>query len=126
MDILTNSSVPELTKVLDMLAERQRLISNNIANADTPGYKCKDVAFSDVLSRITGAKSDAENRAELEEQLQQIELERQDSGAGFDNQGLNDVDIEREMTKLATNTLLYKTYVSALVMKLKQIDQALK
>ena len=125
MDILTNTSIPELTKVLDMLAERQRLISNNVANADTPGYKCKDVAFDQVLSRIIGVKDTAESRRALEEELEQVDLERTDSGLGFDNRGLNDVDIEREMTKLAVNTLLYKTYVSALVMKLKQIDMAL-
>lgn len=126
MDLLTNSSVPYLTKMLDVLAERQRLISNNIANADTPQYRCKDVAFKDVLERMTGARHDSQSQLELEERLQEIELERRDSGAGYDNRGINDVDIEREMTKLAANTLLYKAYVSMLVMQLKQVNLAIK
>jgi len=34
------------------LAERQRLVAGNVANADTPGYRAVDVrAFEEVLSR---------------------------------------------------------------------------
>ncbi|QXL84238.1 flagellar basal body rod protein FlgB [Comamonas sp. NLF-1-9] len=35
-------------------SERQRLIASNIANADTPGYKARDLKFSEAL-RQAGA-----------------------------------------------------------------------
>ena len=35
---------------LDVRAYRQELLSSNIANADTPGYKARDVDFSSALS----------------------------------------------------------------------------
>src|SRR5260221_4260130 len=30
---------------MDLLSARQRLVASNIANADTPGYKTKDIDF---------------------------------------------------------------------------------
>jgi flagellar basal-body rod protein FlgB len=35
---------------LDVRAYRQTLLSSNIANADTPGYKARDVDFASALS----------------------------------------------------------------------------
>ena len=45
-------------EALDVRAYRQELLSSNIANADTPGYKARDVDFSSSLAgalKRTGA-----------------------------------------------------------------------
>lgn len=39
-----------MQKGLDMLWLKQKVISDNIANAETPGYKAKSVSFANVLS----------------------------------------------------------------------------
>ena len=39
-----------MDKAADASWLRETTISNNIANVDTPGYKRKDVKFSDILS----------------------------------------------------------------------------
>jgi len=39
-----------MQKGLDMLWLKQKVISNNIANAETPGYKAKSVSFANVMS----------------------------------------------------------------------------
>lgn len=42
---------------MDYLNQRQRVISQNISNSDTPGYKPKDIVdadFSSVLKDVTG------------------------------------------------------------------------
>jgi flagellar basal-body rod protein FlgB len=41
-----------IQKSLDVLWLRQRVISNNIANIDTPGYNAKQVDFENILSGI--------------------------------------------------------------------------
>ncbi|MGN0242086.1 MAG: flagellar basal body rod protein FlgB, partial [Candidatus Weimeria sp.] len=43
------SYVNLMDKALDASWLRETAISNNIANADTPGYKRKDVKFQDIL-----------------------------------------------------------------------------
>ncbi|MDD5090603.1 MAG: flagellar basal body protein, partial [Candidatus Wallbacteria bacterium] len=40
-----------LEKGLDVAALRHQVITQNIANVNTPGYKLKDVSFEDQLNR---------------------------------------------------------------------------
>jgi len=40
---------------LDGLAARQRIIANNLANSETPGYIAQSVSFEDSLSSAIGA-----------------------------------------------------------------------
>ena len=40
-----------IAKALDYRAARQDMISSNIANADTPFYKPRDIRFEEVLSK---------------------------------------------------------------------------
>ena len=56
------SSTNVMQKSLDAAWSRNEIISQNIANVDTPGYKRKDVAFEEYLmnskKRITGNTTD--------------------------------------------------------------------
>ena len=40
---------------MDQLAARQKLTASNIANADTPGYKAKDIDFRSELAAVVDA-----------------------------------------------------------------------
>lgn len=40
------------TRHLDFLVRRSEMTAGNIANADTPGYKAKDIEFENVLEKI--------------------------------------------------------------------------
>ena len=44
------------TQALVLRSERQRLIASNIANADTPGYKARDMDFATALREAVGEK----------------------------------------------------------------------
>ncbi len=46
-------------EALDVRAYRQELLSSNIANADTPGYKARDVDFSSALAGALKKTGDA-------------------------------------------------------------------
>jgi flagellar basal-body rod protein FlgB len=39
---------------LDVRARRTELIANNLANADTPGYKARDIDFRQAMARAAG------------------------------------------------------------------------
>jgi flagellar basal-body rod protein FlgB len=52
MDIFQGSEITPMSRALDVLAARQRVIANNVANVTTPGYRTQDIAFSDVLKRL--------------------------------------------------------------------------
>jgi len=44
---------------LNLRAYRQQVLASNIANADTPNYKARDIDFQSALHNALGAKSDS-------------------------------------------------------------------
>ncbi len=53
MGIITNDrSVEWAIQALDWCVRRQRVISSNIVNRDTPGYRATDVDFKKVMEQI--------------------------------------------------------------------------
>ena len=42
---------------LQLRSKRTQVLASNIANADTPGYKARDLAFAEVLHDVKGAGS---------------------------------------------------------------------
>src|SRR5260370_32427517 len=71
-------------EALDVRAYRQELLSSNIANADTPGYKARDVDFSSALAgalKKTGATADP--TASGTAQLQMAQPVTVSAGAGL-------------------------------------------
>lgn len=41
-------------RYMSLLAERQKLVASNIANADTPGYHTKDIDFQSEFANAMG------------------------------------------------------------------------
>jgi len=50
-------SFDAMASALDALSLRQRVIADNIANVQTPGYQAKRVQFEDALSAAVGKGS---------------------------------------------------------------------
>jgi len=76
---------------MDLLAARQKLVASNIANADTPGYKTKDIDFQFEYASLT--KGDAPNTYEVD-------------GLATKNDG-NNVSMDREARLLAENSIRF-------------------
>jgi flagellar basal-body rod protein FlgB len=93
-------SVDVGAKSLDALWERSNVISNNIANADTPGYTEQTVSFEDQLS---SALSDG---TLSESELANINpVVTSEAGSGSpDGSG---VDMEQQMVDMMRNQLQY-------------------
>lgn len=86
----------------EYLANREAVIAENVANANTPGYRARDLAsFGEVLGASRAASGelaqvDVTNGAPLRDMVREIEAgDRGDSLSG------NSVDVEREMSALA-------------------------
>lgn len=60
MDLKGLTLFSTLHKKMGWLTDRQRLIAENLANANTPGYRARDlkeIRFSEVLTRQSGARA---------------------------------------------------------------------
>lgn len=106
MPDLFNSGILSLMhKSLDALWLRQKVISNNIANLDTPGYKSKSVEFEDILSSKLDFSNDDQN---LDSRIQTIEPEiTQDNITAVRKDG-NNVDIDVQNIELVRTQIQYE------------------
>jgi len=91
------SIVSQLESYLSLTNQRETVISSNMANVDTPGYRTKDVDFQHELARAMAAPDGATPQASVRD-VSGL-LERPDG---------NNVDIDREAMKLSEVQLQYQ------------------
>lgn len=56
MAISFDKALGNLPDHLKLYGERSRMLASNIANADTPGYKARDIDFHSILARAEGTQ----------------------------------------------------------------------
>ncbi|MBS7348863.1 MAG: flagellar basal body rod protein FlgB [Comamonas sp.] len=109
------------TDALVLRAERQRLLSSNIANADTPGYVARDFDFAQTLKDATqppSASHQAMRQASTTHQqhmvLPTLSFARDEQGrlayslASQPSMDENTVDMDRERANFADNAVRYE------------------
>lgn len=116
------------TEAMLIRERRAELLSENIANADTPGYKAKDVDFQAALSNAQARQTQAvsrthENHFAISADLRQETLFRHpdqpDTGDG------NSVDIHRERTAFMQNSLEYQASLTFLNARINGLKKAI-
>ncbi|MEH7247192.1 flagellar basal body rod protein FlgB [Neobacillus niacini] len=107
-----NQMIGIMSRALDASSLRQKSISNNIANVNTPNFKSTKVSFEEMLqkevkSQFIGNRSNAKHVLIGEtDQIPSPKLEQ--GNAVFQNSG-NGVDLDYEMTKLSENSIWYQS-----------------
>ena len=112
MSVLDTPSVQSLSRYLDLVAFRQGLISQNVANVDTPGYHTKDVNFRRELQRAVGDETEAPIVQEVPGLLQ-----RPDG---------NNVSLDREGLLMAETQLQFRSAVQLLRTEFHRIQSAIQ
>jgi len=62
MSIFDDPTITALTRFLDVNVYRSELVMSNMANIDTPGYRTRDVNFSQEMERATGVSNTRRSR----------------------------------------------------------------
>ncbi|PYZ98013.1 flagellar basal body rod protein FlgB [Alteribacter lacisalsi] len=112
MNILNNSTNQLLESALNASMTRQRTISNNIANVDTPGFKAEKTLFKDEMLHASDRKKFAANRTDPRHQefggsIGDYTTVMKSRGTSM-NQSGNNVDLDYEMAKMAENQLYFQ------------------
>jgi len=127
--LLNGAAFGRMEAALYAAESRQRVISNNIANAETPYFKRSELVFEELLEqsmgdgqkRLSGRTTDARhipigsNAARLP--ASQVVTDQSTSM----NNNKNNVDIDREMALLAKNQLSYNFYIQQINHELKMM-----
>ena len=122
------SYINVLNKAADASWERNELISNNIANQDTPGYKRQDIDFESQLSQALKNQK----YTSIDAKVKNVDLSRlkgriyTDYGDFSYRMDGNNVDPEQEQVELASNQLKYQGLIQAMSKEFANIKSVLK
>jgi len=114
MGLINSPLIGILSRALDLTALRQRLVSENIANIDTPGYKTRDFDFASELQRAISEGDDASGTVSLRTPAG---LEERPDG--------NNVSVDRESLLMAQNQLQFQTSVAVLRTEFNRLQLAI-
>ena len=128
--LVFNDTYNVIKKGLNVSSRKHNLISSNIANIDTVGYKPKDIDFQQALKKAISkpepSKIKITNKKHFDgtEDINNHYLKNQ-NGDDSDEFHLDSVDIDKEMTKLAENNLKYKTMTEMFLRKMSMMKYSI-
>lgn len=99
-----------LEHYMTLLATRQKLVASNIANADTPGYKTRDLDFQAEFRNLTDGGA-----------LRAVEVD----GLSSRNDG-NNVSVDREARLLAENAMRFDLASNLLREQIRMVRSAIE
>ena len=130
MSDLFDKTTNALQASLAMRQIRQNVISSNIANAETPGYHAKKMDFEDALSRaidLDGLRSmttSHDQHISVGGKSASVRPDIYDNPDGVVSNDGNSVDLEKEMSGLAENSVMYKAALQLINKKLAALKYA--
>ena len=114
---------------LDFSARKQQVLTSNLANAETPGYKAKELSFGELFRdelQVEGVLKTTNSKHIGAEPLLLREPtveERPTDALGHDG---NNIDLDKEMTQLAQNVLKFSVVSQLYQNKIQLIKYSLR
>ena len=121
MNIGIDKSATLLEKMLDVSSVKHKVIANNIANVNTPGYKKMEVSFADQLEKAVNESS----MNKFDTLQPKIVISKEDTSETVRNDG-NNVDMDKEVSALVKNTLSYNIYTQLMAKKIELVKSAIE
>lgn len=122
------SYINVLDKAADASWTREGLIANNIANADTPGYKRQDIDFQTALQNELGRYK----YTSLDTKIKNADLTELNPMVYTDHGGYsyrlddNNVDPDTEQVELASEQIKYQALTTSITSEFQRLQAVLK
>ena len=107
-----------LSKLLDLTSKTNKVLANNIANANTPGFKKYDVSFQRELAKAVESK-DINKIKDIHEKI----TLSGDKSSRIDG---NNVDLDRELVSFYHMSDRHNIYLELLSKKFKGMVAAIQ
>ena len=125
------TNVFDYTNILDKAADaswmRENVITNNIANIDTPGYKRQDVDFESVLQKALGKTKYSSLDKKVNQDLGKLTTTSYTDAANYSYRlDRNNVDENTENAELASESLRYQLLTTAITNNFSRMQTVLK
>ncbi len=123
-----------LERTLDLRSARQRVISSNLANEETPGYRASELTFTDQLhsahkGRLPIVLTATQSRhfgIQGPQGVRAVTGKLSEVPAGDLPLDANSVNLELEMAKLSENAMQYNAATTILAAKFRGLLSAIR
>ncbi len=92
--------ISTMARAMRFRVDRQAVLSANVANADTPGYRRADLVFGDALAKVDVARTDSQHLAGEAGEEAGVRRVVERKAARPDG---NTVNLDRELIQLSRN-----------------------
>ncbi len=126
------NSTAFLEKGLDAAWQRNEVISDNIANVDTPGFKRSEVEFESIFksamedAAFNAKQTRAGHLLKGSSDLDYISSVVNKDGSTSMRLDGNNVDIDYESAELAKNTIYYNTLIKKISSEFTRLKMAIR
>ena len=111
---------------LNLHAHRQQLIASNIANADTPGYKARDIDFAAALKNAEAAHTKAQATLPKKPDAGPLGADVLFRSAVQRSVDGNTVDLDVERAQFAENSVRYEAQLMFINSRIKSMLAAIQ
>jgi flagellar basal-body rod protein FlgB len=136
--VFNREGVPALQKMLAFTEARHRVLTENVANADTPGYVTKQLDPSEFQRALRSAVDETEHSPNAQLRVKGGDEFREDAYGHLEvtpttepagnilfHDGTN-MRIEKQMSMLAENAMMYQTASELLKNRFDLLQQAIR
>lgn len=131
MSRIFDKTTDALGAAINMRNLKHNVISSNIANAETPGYAAKKLDFEDALARALDIDGKGAMTTDHPDHIAiggggmgRVSADIYENPEGATNNDRNTVDLEREMSALAENTIMHRAALQLINKKLAALRYA--
>ena len=121
--------LPKMEAFLDLSAYKHKLVSGNVANVSTPGYRSQSIDFQKEFSRITGEYRHLAGTLTSPGHIplgQHQQLPPKVDQARPTRGDLNSVDIDHEISSMARNELEFTIAARLLQRKFQGLKKVIE
>lgn len=118
-----------LDRALDASDLRKTVITNNLANINTPGYKRREVDFESLLRQ----ELEQTKWISLDEKVSNLHLDHLKAGVHYDMQAIgynyrldgNNVDVDTENVEMASEQIRYQLLSDSVTQEFSRLKTAM-
>lgn len=125
---LFSNTISTLEQAMNYSSLKQKVVSQNIANVDTPNYKAKEVSFKaeydKALMHTFEANKTDRRHFEFKSNGKSSALVTRNN-LNYNENG-NSVDLDKEMTELATNQIYFNALTERINGKFNSLQSVIR
>lgn len=124
--LMNQTSGPLLERYLQFAETRKKLLDENLANVDTPGYRYKDLSESKFIAQLRERAAQRDRSAPGSVGFDDIGSDLESPAAGILFHDQNNRSMEKLMSDMSKNGMQYTMAIELLKKQYSQMEMALR